>query len=160
MNQFEIWYAKVRFEDSHEVKERPVLIWNDVAYMITGYKMTGTDRGDNEREFRVEFWREAGLSKPTTIRIGKMLQLKKTDFTRQIGVLDIRECHLGGLGIIWMFVVFGEHLHAFCLCLGIADDDPVLHHPVCSLVVMPSDRLPHHVWKTAFPAHFDDTYAL
>lgn len=91
MNRYEIWYAHVRFEDSTEIKERPVLIWNDMAYMIVGYKMTGTDRGNDEREFPIEYWKEAGLSKPTTIRIGKLLQLRQSDFTRKIGILDKRD---------------------------------------------------------------------
>lgn len=91
MKRFEIWYAKVRFEDSDEVKERPVLIWNDMAYIILGYKLTGTDRGNNRQEFPIEYWEEAGLSKPTTIRIGKLLRLERSDFTRYIGVLDKRD---------------------------------------------------------------------
>lgn len=91
MKRFEIWYANVKFENSNIVKERPVLIWNDMAYMIVGYKLTGTDRGNDEREFPIEYWKEAGLSKPTTIRIGKLLQLQQSDFTKCIGVLDKRD---------------------------------------------------------------------
>lgn len=91
MNRFEIWRAKVRFENSSEIKERPVLIWNDLAYVITAYKLTGTDRGDNEKEYRIEYWQEAGLTKPTSIRISKVLQLRQTDLVSRIGVLDQRD---------------------------------------------------------------------
>ena len=31
MKRYEIWNAKVKFEDNDEVKVRPVLIWDDVA---------------------------------------------------------------------------------------------------------------------------------
>ncbi len=91
MKRFEIWYAKVRFEDSSEIKERPVLIWNDMAYLVVSYKLTGTDRGESNKEFRIQYWREAGLAKPTSIRIGKLLQLVHADFIRKIGVLDPRD---------------------------------------------------------------------
>ncbi len=91
MERYEIWQAKVKFEDSNEVKERPVLIWNDQAYIIIAYKMTGTDRGDNSEEYRIQYWKEAGLTKPTSIRIKKLLQLEKQDLLYKIGELDKRE---------------------------------------------------------------------
>lgn len=90
MKRYEIWYANVRYEDEETSKERPVLIWNDKVF-LAAYKMTGTDRGDNTDEFRVEYWKEAGLSKPTTIRIKKLLHLKTSDLTRKIGELDRRD---------------------------------------------------------------------
>ncbi len=90
MKRYEIWFAKVKFEDSEEVKERPVMIWNNQYYIIA-YKMTGTDRGDNNDEFRIRYWRESGLSKPTSIRLRKVLRLEESDLTRKIGELDKRE---------------------------------------------------------------------
>ena len=90
MNRYEIWSAKVRFEESDEVKERPVLIWNDQPFLIA-YKTTGTDRGDNLEEYRIRYWKEAGLTKPTSIRLRKVLKLEKSDFVRKIGELDRRE---------------------------------------------------------------------
>ena len=53
--------------------------------------MTGTDRGDSKDEFRVEYWQEAGLDKPTTIRIGKLLKLRKEDLLQYRGKLDSRD---------------------------------------------------------------------
>lgn len=34
MKRYEIWEAEVMFEDSPEVKRRPVLIWNDLAFVV------------------------------------------------------------------------------------------------------------------------------
>ena len=62
MQRYEIWWAQVRFEDTPEIKRRPVLIWNDLAYVIA-YKMTSADRGDSREEFRIEYWKEAGLDR-------------------------------------------------------------------------------------------------
>lgn len=90
MKRYEIWDAKVKFEDIPGIKERPVMIWNDMAFVIA-YKLTGTDRGDSKDEFRIEYWHEAGLDKPTTIRICKMIRLQHTDLVRMRGKLDPRD---------------------------------------------------------------------
>lgn len=90
MERYEIWQAKVRFEDSDEVKQRPVLIWNNKAFLVA-YKMTGTDRGDDRDEYRLRYWKEAGLTKPTSIRLRKVLKLEKEDLLYKIGEMDRRE---------------------------------------------------------------------
>lgn len=90
MERYDIWRARIRFEDSEEIKERPVLIWNNQHFLIA-YKMTGTDRGDNQDEYRIRYWREAGLSKPTSIRLRKVLRLTEGDLLYKIGELDERE---------------------------------------------------------------------
>ena len=90
MERYEIWSAKVKFEDSNDVKERPVMIWNGQPFLIV-YKMTGTDRGDNKDEYRIRYWKEAGLSKPTSIRLRKVLKLTSDDLIKKIGELDRRE---------------------------------------------------------------------
>lgn len=91
MKRYEIWKARVRFEDEPVIKERPVLIWNNTAYLVIAYKMTGTDRGDNKEEFTVDYWKEAGLSKPTSIRISKLLKLNESDLIYKMGELDFRD---------------------------------------------------------------------
>lgn len=88
LNRFEIWMARVAFEDSPEVKQRPVLIWNDVAFAIVAYKMTSVDRGDNKEEYRIRNWEKAGLTCPTSIRINKVLRLTPEDLIKKIGTLD------------------------------------------------------------------------
>ena len=90
MKRYEIWWAKVAFEDMDESKIRPVMIWNNTAYILA-YKMTSVDRGDSKDEFRIEFYREAGLPKETFIRISKLLKLEETDLISKIGELDDRD---------------------------------------------------------------------
>ena len=90
MERYEIWQARVKFEESDEIKERPVLIWNKQVFLIA-YKMTGTDRGNGQDEYRIRYWKEAGLSKPTSIRLRKVLRLTEDDLLYQIGALDKRE---------------------------------------------------------------------
>ena len=91
MKRYEIWKANVRYEDENNAKERPVLIWNKNAYLIIAYKMTGTDRGDSKEEFKIEHWKESGLTKPTSIRIVKMLKLNEADLVSRMGELDYRD---------------------------------------------------------------------
>jgi len=90
MERYEIWRAKVKFEESDEVKERPVMIWNNQVFLVA-YKMTGTDRGDDQDEYKIRYWKEAGLDKPTSIRLRKVLRLTKDDLLYKIGELDKRE---------------------------------------------------------------------
>lgn len=90
MERYEIWQAEVKFEESDGIKERPVMIWNDQIFLVA-YKMTGTNRGDDQDEYRIQYWKEAGLSKPTSIRLRKVLRLTKGDLLYKIGELDKRE---------------------------------------------------------------------
>ena len=90
MERYDIWQAKVKFEESDEAKERPVLIWNNHVFLVA-YKMTGTDRGDDQDEYRIRYWKEAGLTKPTSVRLRKVLRLEKGDLLYKIGELDKRE---------------------------------------------------------------------
>lgn len=90
MERYDIWQAKVKFEESDEAKERPVLIWNNQVFLVA-YKMTGTDRGDDQDEYRIRYWKEAGLTKPTSVRLRKVLRLEKGDLLYKIGELDKRE---------------------------------------------------------------------
>ena len=90
MERYDIWQAKVKFEESDEAKERPVLIWNNQVFLVA-YKMTGTDRGDDQDEYRIRYWKVAGLTKPTSVRLRKVLRLEKGDLLYKIGELDKRE---------------------------------------------------------------------
>ena len=91
IKRWEIWYADVKFEDSDEIKRRPVLVYNNVTFAIVSYKMTSTDRGDGVTEYRVKEWKEAGLDNPTSVRIDKVLRLKEQDFIKKIGQLTVAD---------------------------------------------------------------------
>ena len=94
IKQWHIWMAKVKFEDSEEVKERPVLIMNNAAYLISAFKMTGTDRGDSFPEHRIRNWQAAGLTKETSVRLDKLLRLDKSALTTYVGKLDVGDIFL------------------------------------------------------------------
>lgn len=89
--RYEIWDAHVKFEDSNQVETHPVLIWNESVVITIGYKITSTDRGDTDEEFRIRYWKESGLDHESSIRLRKQVRLVETDFIRKRGVLDERE---------------------------------------------------------------------
>lgn len=87
IRRWEIWYARVKFEESNEYKDRPVLVYKNTLVAIISFKMTSVDRGDNNKEYQVREWEKAGLDRPTTIRLEKVLKLEEKDFIRKIGKL-------------------------------------------------------------------------
>lgn len=87
IDKWHIWMATVRYEDSSESKERPVLIMNNAVYMISAFKMTGTDRGDEFPEHRIRNWKGAGLTKETSVRLDKRLRLDKSALKVYVGKL-------------------------------------------------------------------------
>ena len=89
--RYEIWDAYVKFEDSDQVERHPVLIWNETVVITIGFKITSTDRGDSEEEFRVVHWKESGLDHESSIRLRKQVRLEESDFIKKRGVLDERE---------------------------------------------------------------------
>ena len=85
--KWEIWYANVKFEEGTGCKKRPVLIYNETDYIVISFKMTSTNRGDNRDEYQVKEWLKAGLEKPTSVRLQKVLRLEESDFVNKIGRL-------------------------------------------------------------------------
>lgn len=96
MQKWEIWLAKVRFEDKpDEYKYRPVLIIDNENIYIVSFKMTSQKPRNNYfGEYSVKFFKEAGLHKQTVIRLSKKLLLHKNELVNKIGRLhpfDINE---------------------------------------------------------------------
>lgn len=94
IDKWHIWMASVKFEESNETKERPILIMNNSAYMISAFKMTGTNRGDNFPEHRIRDWKAAGLKKETSVRLDKLLRLDESVLTTYVGKLALQDVFL------------------------------------------------------------------
>lgn len=89
MNRWEIWLATVNYEDNPAIsKHRPVLVVAPGKYYILSLKITSHAPRENARlEYALQKWKEAGLSKPSTVRISKRLKLNQSDFVHKIGRL-------------------------------------------------------------------------
>ena len=91
IKQWEIYWAKVRFEDSPEVKTRPVVIINANIVAIVCLKITSQNRGDEPPEYSIREWQKAGLPKESYIRHDKYIRLQREDLVEKIGRLDEKD---------------------------------------------------------------------
>lgn len=73
--RWDIYWANVAFsDDPSQWKKRPVLIIDNRDAYILSYSMTHVSR-PSETEYQVIEWVKAGLSQPTTIRIGHFVDV-------------------------------------------------------------------------------------
>lgn len=88
--RWEIWLAKVAFEDNpNEVKQRPVLVLHNTGEKILSVKITShSPRNSYSGEYEVQKWEEAGLHKPSTIRVGKLSNMDPKMFVKKLGDLQ------------------------------------------------------------------------
>lgn len=86
---YDLWFASVAYEDDpSKADDRPVLVIDEKRGIYAALKITRTPpRESFWGEYRVQKWRQAGLSDPSTIRISKFLRLAPKDFRRKIGTL-------------------------------------------------------------------------
>ena len=89
MNQWDIYLANVPFEDLPETKIRPVLILDAACVAIDCLKMTS--HAPRSGEYALKHWQEAGLHKPTTVRLSKRLELESEAFLKRLGTLHIMD---------------------------------------------------------------------
>lgn len=78
-NRWEIWRARVPYEEKRGSKERPVLILNEDTMIVLSLKMTSHEPRYKklQGEYEVMEWKKAGLEKPTVIQCSKLLRLDK-----------------------------------------------------------------------------------
>lgn len=89
--KWEIWFAGVMFEDTNQIKKRPVLIIDDnlTAGLLLTLKMTSKPPRNNfYGEYPLKYWSNAGLKKPTTVRVSKKILMSDNDLQFKIGKID------------------------------------------------------------------------
>lgn len=87
-NPWEIWIARVKFEDSDEIKNRPVLILENGQAFILALKITShCPREYCSGEYKVTNWEKSGLDRQSTVRCSKRLRLIESDLVHRIGRL-------------------------------------------------------------------------
>ena len=87
--RWDVWIATVRYEDIPQIsKIRPVVILDSNAIFTLSLKGTSHEsREGYPGEYRLKYWKEAGLEKETVIRCSQPIQLHERDFKRRIGTL-------------------------------------------------------------------------
>lgn len=89
MRVWEIWFAEFPYEeDATIIKNRPVIILNVEPLEVLSVKVTSHDvRNKDKYDIPIQFWKEAGLNKPSIARISKTLFLDRQSFVHKIGTL-------------------------------------------------------------------------
>ncbi len=91
MRRWEIYWADAPFEDDPSLsKLRPVVILNDKIVYVLASKITSHEARENAAyDYVLIHWEEAGLTKPSVVRVEKLLQLKPEQIKDRIGQLSL-----------------------------------------------------------------------
>lgn len=92
MKTFDIFLARVYFEDIEGHKIRPVLCISDNDETIEGRKITSKPKRDTyPGECDIEDWKKAGLREPSVVRMSKYVTIPKRDIKKLIGHLTLKD---------------------------------------------------------------------
>ena len=84
---WDVWWAYVQFEDSPEIKRRPVVVLQTGAVIVIALKVTSHEERNIYGDTDITYWKSAGLSKPSTVRAAYRLDLEYSAFDKKIGEL-------------------------------------------------------------------------
>lgn len=86
--KWDIWFARVKYEEGAGSKERPVVIVGQSQVLIFSLVVTShAPRKNFAGEYQIKDWRSAGLSCESTVRISRRVALEDRDMLRKIGTL-------------------------------------------------------------------------
>jgi len=83
----EIYFAKVKYEDTPDFKVRPVLVIGEEKLLVLALKMT-THEPRNYKDYELKYWKECGLPKKTIVRTDKRCFLKPNEILNKIGTIN------------------------------------------------------------------------
>lgn len=84
---WDVWWAYVKFDDSPEIKRRPVVVLQTGEIVIVALKVTSHEERNTYGDIDITYWKAAGLSKPSTVRASFLLELEHGAFDGKIGEL-------------------------------------------------------------------------
>lgn len=84
---WELWWAFVQFEDSDEVKRRPVIVLDNGEIYALVVKVTSHAARPQWGEYELIYWKSAGLPKESTARLTQLISLEHAMFDKRIGQL-------------------------------------------------------------------------
>lgn len=89
MKQGDVWLADVLFKGKRQTKQRPVIIvGNELALDIDVIIAPVTSQQPrNQFDVVLEYWKEAGLLKPSVARTSKITSVHGSELKRHLGVL-------------------------------------------------------------------------
>jgi len=89
MKQGDVWLADVLFKGTRHTKQRPVIIvGNELALDIDVIIAPVTSQQPrNQFDVVLEYWKEAGLLKPSVVRTTKITSVHGSELKRHLGSL-------------------------------------------------------------------------
>ena len=90
-NRWDIWWAYVKYEESNIEKRRPIVVIDDRTAFVLGLFVTSASPRPQYDDYIIQDWEEAGLSKPSTIKLSRRLRLDKDKLISRIGEMSERD---------------------------------------------------------------------
>ena len=84
---WDLWWAEVEYEGHEGSKKRPVLVLSADEVYVLSYKVTSHEARNQWGEYEIVQWQSAGLTKPSTVRLTKLLKLDRKSLKKKIGHL-------------------------------------------------------------------------
>lgn len=93
LKQGDVWLADVLFKGTGQTKQRPVIIiGNELALDVDVIIAPVTSKQPRSQfDVVLEYWKEAGLLKPSVVRTSKIISVHGSELKRQIGLLHIHD---------------------------------------------------------------------
>ena len=88
IEEWEMWWADVKFDDSDDSKRRPVLVLNsENAFFIETAKVT-THEPRDIFDYQIKNLESCGLNKDSTIRLNKKITIEREKMIAKSGKLS------------------------------------------------------------------------
>ena len=89
MKNYDIYTIRFKYEDSNDSKIRPALILDDSVILLS--KITSNLLIRDKYCYRIVDYKEAGLEKPSVVRLNKNIIAKESDLLKYVGHLSERD---------------------------------------------------------------------
>lgn len=89
---FDIYLAKVKFEESDEYKNRPVIYLSQDKFLLAAVYISSTEgKTLIEGDVELKEWKDEGLSEPSFARTTRILELNQSDIIKRLGSLKVND---------------------------------------------------------------------
>lgn len=89
---FDIYLAKVKFEESDECKNRPVIYLSQDKFLIAAVYVSSTEgKILIEGDIELKEWKDEGLRSPSFARTTRILKLNQSDIIKRLGSLKAND---------------------------------------------------------------------
>ena len=93
IEQWDVWLTDFPYEeDNSQFSSRPVIVLSVQPLWIMSVKVTTHSPRENDSlDLEISHWRESGLSKPSTVRLSKRVNLTEDKFKYKLGELHLED---------------------------------------------------------------------